>query len=197
MSVPTETVTSRWRSKLQVPAGGRAHWDTRAAYYRAVCELLAEGKPVTWQRVVAAVRPHGSRTTFYDVAGPKAKYPLLGALLEAGTPWSLNLVWAYRRDGAAATLVDEAKVWSFWPHRESWLAAARRGDGTDGLRDALADWSLSHPQVARANDAVPPICAVEDLVVSTWPRVSVRDGIEQLAAVIRQKEPAARVPAAR
>ncbi len=162
------TVTSQWRNGLVgATVHGKAHWRTKVSYYRAVAEVLGRttGGAPSWREVVARVLPHGSRTTFYDVAGPHAKYPLLSALAGSEDPEVMQVALCYRRDDAIEYLIDEAKVWSFWPYRESildhpWSVA----DPDAELTRAVTDWARDHPALARALDFAPPACAVEDLV---------------------------------
>jgi hypothetical protein len=61
------TVTARWRRRLVgVRPDERRHWRTRTAYYAAVSRLLTDGVPdPAWSDVIDAVRPKGSRSTFY------------------------------------------------------------------------------------------------------------------------------------
>ncbi|MCU7722672.1 hypothetical protein ODJ79_02995 [Actinoplanes sp. KI2] len=64
-----DTTAVRWRREL-IGSGaspGR-HWATKVSYYRAVESLLDRGAGLSWQDVVAEVRPRGSRTTFFAVA---------------------------------------------------------------------------------------------------------------------------------
>ena len=168
-----DTVTARWRRQLVgAKPHEKRHWRTKVAYYAAVCELLSAGieVPLTWRTIVDTVRPKGHRSTFYEIAGPNAKHPLLGALLEEQSSEAFQLVLCYRRGVAVHQLVDESKVWSYWPHREALLARYRlaptldpEASGTLVIAGA-AGWARRNPGVAAALDHAPPLCAVEDLV---------------------------------
>jgi hypothetical protein len=163
------TIAERWRSEVMGSrAEPRKHWRTKVAYYRAVCEALstAKGRPFTWRTVVAAVRPRGSGSTFYEVAGPKAKHPLIDAYHHTTDADALQIAFTYRRDCAIDRLIDEAKVWSFWEYREAYLRPALRTTEppADALVRALAAWASLNPTLAAALHFAPPVCAVEDYV---------------------------------
>lgn len=161
-----ETVAVRWRRDA---ARAQTHWATKVKYYRAVQGLLAGGVDaagLSWTDVVAAVQPRGSRTTFFSVAGPHAKRPLLGAYKAA---LARDLVGCLSTDGAAQMLVDETKVWSYWPHRVGWTDELFQVGGeavaAERLVRVLLDWAEREPRLASALGHAPPVCAVEDLVV--------------------------------
>ncbi len=183
-----DTAISRWRGNLiGVRACGRPHWRTKVSYYRAVASLL-DTRPqavITWRDVVARVQPRGSRTTFYDVAGPSAKYPLLGVLTRSTDPKLMQLAWVYRRPDAMAQLIDETKVWSYWLYREVLLERMRSGaDPELLLRRSLMDWAADHPALASASRHAPPACAVEDLVTVRGETIAPVRAYEALAATI-------------
>jgi hypothetical protein len=168
------TVTARWRSKLVGPkAAEKSHWRTKTAYYRAVNELhtTGTGHRLSWRSIVCAVQPRGSRSTFYDVTGPHAKHALIDAFLDTDGGDSTQLALCFRRHNAVDQLIDEAKVWSYWPYREGWLKQCRSASdlGEVALADALvsvvAEWARCNPQLAAALDYSPPPCAVEDLML--------------------------------
>ena len=160
---PETTVASRWQRRLLTTR----HWRTKAAYYRAVTDLLEArpDRPLTWRSVVAAVRPAGSRTTFYDVTGPKARHPLVREFVAAEHINALQIALRYKRSSAVEQLIDETKVWSYWPYRETWLCGdhADRA-GREPLVVVVSEWARSNPQLASALDFAPPASAVEDLL---------------------------------
>ena len=165
-----DTVTARWRRQLVgAKPHEKRHWRTKVAYYAAVCELLSAGTetPLTWRTIVDTVQPKGHRSTFYEIAGPNAKHPLIGALLEEQSSEAFQLVLCYRRRVAVHQLVDESKVWSYWPHRDLLQARFRVTpalDPADLVVATVAAWARNHQGVAAALDHAPPLCAVEDLV---------------------------------
>jgi hypothetical protein len=165
-----DTVTARWRRQLVgAKPHEKRHWRTKVAYYAAVCELLSADAetPLTWRTIVDTVQPKGHRSTFYEIAGPNAKHPLLGALLEEQSSEAFQLVLCYRRRVAVHQLVDESKVWSYWPHRDLLQARFRVApdvDPGDLLVDTVAAWARNNQGVAGALEHTPPLCAVEDLV---------------------------------
>lgn len=138
-------------------------------YYRAVRDLIAAGADaaeLSWTDVVAAVQPRGSRTTFFAVAGPHAKRPLLGAYKAA---LARDVVDCLTGDTAPQMLVHETKVWSYWPHRDEWTGELFQvgGEATaaECLVRVLLDLAEREPGLASALGHAPPLCAVEDLVV--------------------------------
>ncbi|GAA0253853.1 hypothetical protein [Cryptosporangium japonicum] len=164
------TVIGRWHHHLSnKPPTRRNHWRTRVRYYRAVEQLVTDDpdSELSWRTVVAATGPDGARSTFYEVAGPGARSSMMDALLRADSTDAMQLVLRYRRPGAAAQLLDEVKVWSFWPYRVAFLAALEAGGRApaDALTDAVLAWASDHPRLAAALDWTPPACAVEDLMV--------------------------------
>jgi hypothetical protein len=163
-----ETVAAGWRTRLAGKKGeDRAHWRTKTAYYRAAAELIAQDQPLTWRTIIAAVTPKGSRSTFYEVTGPRAKHSLVDDYLGAARTESLQVALCYRRRHAVEQLIDETKVWSYWPARQAWLDRCRQDPQlrtADGLFDVVGRWARSHPGLAAAQDYAPPACAVEDLV---------------------------------
>jgi hypothetical protein len=189
-----ETVAVRWRRDLAGPEPSvRKHWGTKTNYYRAVDTLLAGGRtdPLSWVEIVAEVQPHGSRTTFFDVAGPHAKRPLLREYEQAERGPVRDLAGCLRRESVPGMLVDETKVWSYWPHRVGWMHELFRAD--DVTRPAVAecllrvlfDWAVREPGLAAAVDGAPPICAVEDLVVIREGRLSAAEAYALLRDTIR------------
>jgi len=162
------TIAAQWRTRLVGKKGeDRAHWRTKTAYYRAVNDLIVARASLSWHSIVGAVFPKGSRSTFYDVTGPRSKHPLMRDYLAAARSESLQLALCYRRPKAVDQLVDETKVWSYWPTRQAWLEQTRPAPHlrtAEGMLHALARWAHSHPELAAALDHAPPACAVEDLI---------------------------------
>jgi hypothetical protein len=217
------TVTARWRERLiGIRADEKSHWRTKTAYYVAVSSLIAArwpaptetlhrglphpdgeartAKPITWQTIVAAVRPHGSRSTFYDVAGPHAKHPLITALRDAGTAESSQLAFCYQRGSAVEQLIDETKVWSYWPYRQGWLDQCRRTPelagvaAVEGLVAVVAEWARRNPGLAHALRAAPPLCAVEDLVLVSRGQLAVQRAVRSLSEAIPRAAAAPGIP---
>jgi hypothetical protein len=174
-----DSTAARWRAEL-----GGTHWTTKVSYYRAVEALLTGGvdaRDLTWSDIVAAVRPHGSRTTFFGVAGPHAKKPLSAAYRD-------GLAACLERAGVPEMLVDETKVWSYWPYREGWAEELfRAGEATavECLVRVVLDWAVHERPVAAALDHAPPICAVEDLVVLRGGATAAAEAATILRAGIR------------
>lgn len=160
------SAVSQWRSRLVGGGSQKAiHWQTKVSYYSAVVDLIQTrgSAEFSWRDVVKHVRPRGSRTTFYEVAGLHAKHSLFSLLAVNGDPQVMQLALCYRRGDAIGRLIDEAKVWSFWTYRESLRDRFGTGHDATALREVLHDWARDHPSLAAALDCAPPACAVEDL----------------------------------
>jgi hypothetical protein len=85
-------------------------------------------------------------------------------LIADGSISSFTIALHYRTTDPIVRLIDEAKVWSFWPYRQRFQQAAGDHDRITGpLRALLAEWARAHPGLAAANCGRPPACAVEDL----------------------------------
>jgi hypothetical protein len=149
------------------------HWRTKIAYYEAVDRLLAgnPADPLTWRTIVAAVRPRGCRSTFYEVTGPGAKYPLSALLGASESVETAQLALRYTRSSPVEQLIDETKVYRYWLYRSEWLRQYERQPDltTNALAASLVsvvgEWARHHRALAAALDHAPPVCAVEDLIV--------------------------------
>ncbi len=167
------TVTARWQRRLAgVRQEEKRHWRTKTAYYAAVDRLLGAGpRQLAWSHVTEAVEPRGSRSTFYEVTGAHAKHSLIADLLAHEGIDALQLALYYRRTNAVDQLIDETKVWTYWPYRE-YLAKRYRitpdldpWTSVELLTGAVGDWARRNRGLAGALGCAPPICAVEDLLV--------------------------------
>jgi hypothetical protein len=160
------TVIGRWHHQLSNNTSTRRnHWQTKVRYFAAV-ERLLTSRPdgqLTWRTIVSATAPDGARSTFYEVAGSSARHSMVDALIRDGRSDAIQLALRYRRSEAVAQLLDETKVWSFWPYRVSFLA--RPEPTPDALDEAVRSWARDVPELAAALDHTPPACAVEDLMV--------------------------------
>ncbi|MEV6841942.1 hypothetical protein [Actinoplanes sp. NPDC051411] len=167
------TVIGRWHRRLaDNKSPRRNHWQTKVVYYQAVAELLASrpGHPLTWKSVVAAARPRGCRSTFYEVAGAHARHRMVDDLIADSRPDTMQIALRYLRTDPVEQLIDETKVWSFWPYRQQLIARPLGGETTHecleaALIDALTAWARLNPALAAAVGHTPPACAVEDLTV--------------------------------
>lgn len=188
------TVVGEWHRRLStIRSAKRSHWRTKVIYFRAVARLLSmqpEAR-LSWRRIVEAAGPQGSRSTFYEVAGAHARHSLIDDLIRDGRLDSIQLALCYRRSDAVAQLVDETKVWSFWPYRERLLAAfAAEPMPAEAMEAALAhaltEWAGRHPGLAAALDHAPPACAVEDLMIIKGGRVAAFRATNELSDIIRR-----------
>jgi hypothetical protein len=189
-----DTVAVRWRRELAGPEPSvRKHWNTKVSYYRAVDSLLAGGRgdPLSWMDVVAEVQPHGSRTTFFGVAGPHAKRPLPRAYKSAPAAPVRDIAVLLDRSSVPQMLVDETKVWSYWPHRVGWMHELFRADEltrpavAECLVRVLLDWAVREQGLAAALEHAPPACAIEDLVVIREGQVTAAEAEQVLREAIR------------
>ncbi|MEU4692326.1 hypothetical protein [Actinoplanes sp. NPDC023714] len=170
----------------------RNHWQTKVMYYRAVIELVAArpGHPLTWKAVVGAVQPRGCRSTFYEVAGQRARHGMIGELLADGSLASVEIAMRYGRTGPVEQLIDETKVWSFWPYRQRFAESAPAlGPYSDPvpelLVEALVAWQRRNPALAAATAFRPPACAVEDLTVLHRGRLAATRAESRLTEILR------------
>jgi hypothetical protein len=186
------TVVGAWRDRLSAnQSAKRCHWRTKTVYFRAVTNLLtaAPDTPLTWKSIVDAAQPRGSRSTFYEVAGGHARHSLINALIRDGSMDSIQLALCYQRGDAVAQLIDETKVWSYWPYRERLLTELATGPTTvsgmeAALSRALLAWARRHPSVAEVLGYAPPACAVEDLVLILDGRVAAVRAMTSLADLL-------------
>jgi hypothetical protein len=185
------TTIAGWYLRLADHTGTqRNHWQTKIMYYQAVDELLAArpDRPLTWKTIVGAARPRGCRSTFYEMAGQRARHGMIGELIADGSVVSFEIALRYRRTSPVGQLIDETKVWAFWPYRQQF-AEHTAEPGTDAvpadLRDALLAWATRYPALAAANAYRPPACAVEDLTVLYQGRLAATRAESRLTEVLR------------
>jgi hypothetical protein len=188
-----DTVVARWHARLAGRAAlRRNHWKTKELYFRSVAQLIATcpDQPLTWRTVVAGATPHGRRSTFYEVAGPHARHRMIDDLIRDGRLDSMLLALQYRRSAVVDQLVDEAKVWSYWPYRQLFLAdlpASTTVEAmTSRLTQSLLAWACGHARMAAALDHSPPACAVEDMVVIADRRLTAVRAASSLRDLMRR-----------
>jgi len=184
------TVTARWRRRLVgVRPEEPRHWRTRTAYYAAVSRLLSDGKAQpAWSDVIDAVEPKGSRSTFYEVTGAHAKHSLIGELLAQEGIDLMQLALYYRRATAVDQLIDEAKVWTYWPYRESLSMRYQvepELDRQELLSAAVDAWARRYTGLATALGYAPPVCAVEDLLLLNPGQYSAVHAVGTLTRIIQ------------
>lgn len=188
-----DTVSARWRVRLAgVRPNERRHWRTKTAYYAAVCRLLDGGVVQPgWADVIDAVKPRGSRSTFYEVTGAHAKHPLIGELLAQDAVDLIQLALYYRRESAVDQLIDEAKVWTYWPFRDFLRSRYRiepdlePSSALELLLSAVESWARGNASLASALDWAPPVCAVEDLLILCPGQYSAVSALSTLTRVMR------------
>ena len=187
------TVIGRWHTRLaDNPSARRNHWQTKVVYFRAATELLSAhpGQPLTWKSVVGAARPRGCRSTFYEVAGAHARHRMVDDLIGDGRSDSIQIALRYLRADPVEQLIDETKVWSFWPHRQDLLsrmltAGMSQDQMEEALTGSLTAWARSNKSLATALGHSPPACAVEDLTVLRHGRLGAANAASRLSDVLR------------
>lgn len=173
------TVVARWVERLSSRTSSRRnHWQTKLVYYRAAVRLLETvpaPKP-TWRNILKAADGRGCRSTFYEVAGSRARHSMVDELISDGSTDSIQIALRYLRSDPVEQLIDETKVWSFWPYRQGLtrrLAAATGPEAAEQeLAAALLTWAGRNQALAAAVGHAPPACAVEDLSLIHGGRVS-------------------------
>ena len=193
----SETVIAGWYERLAGNTSPRRnHWHTKTVYYEAVAELLTArpGHPLTWKSIVGAARPQGRRSTFYEVAGTHARHRMVGDLITHGGVESIEIALRYLRQDPVEQLIDETKVWSYWPLRQQFLElAAERAATPDRIAEALnrtlVVWARRHPALAAATGHCPPACAVEDLCVIYRGQLAPTRAATRLTDVLRHNVP--------
>jgi hypothetical protein len=187
------TVIGQWHDRLaENTSAKRNHWQTKVTYFSAADELLTAhpGRPLTWKAVVAAARPRGCRSTFYEVAGSHARHRMIDDLIRDGGSDSVQLALRYLRADPVDQLVDETKVWSFWPYRQRLLARLANAPMPpaaieEALTQSLVAWAAAHRSLADALDHTPPACAVEDLMVIENGRLAAMRAASRLTDLLR------------
>ena len=186
------TVIGQWHRRLaDNKSPRRNHWQTKVVYYQAAAELLAArpGHPLTWKSVVAAARPRGCRSTFYEVAGAHARHRMVDDLIADGRADAMQIALRYLRTDPVEQLIDETKVWSFWTHRQQLLRSLTPGMPAGVLEceltGALTSWVARHRALAEAVGCTPPACVVEDLTVIHRGRLSGTQAANRLTDVVR------------
>jgi len=187
------TVIAEWHTRLADNKNPRRnHWQTKTVYFRSAAELLAAhpAQPLTWKSVVGAARPKGNRSTFYEVAGAHARHRMLDALIADGRPDSIQIALRYLRNDPVEQLVDETKVWSYWPYRQHLLSrvfttAMTLPQMEEALAQAVGAWAGRNEALAAAIGHTPPACAVEDLTVLCRGRLAAIRAAGRLSDVIR------------
>jgi hypothetical protein len=187
------TVIGKWHRRLaDNKSPRRNHWQTKVVYYQAAAELLAArpGHPLTWKSVVGAARPRGCRSTFYEVAGAHARHRMVDDLIADGGPDAMQIALRYLRTDPVEQLIDETKVWSFWPYRQQliarWLSGGTTREGLEAaLIDVLTAWARNNPALASAVGHTPPACAVEDLTVLHEGQLAAMRSAGRLTDVLR------------
>lgn len=188
------TVIGGWHTRLTHSGSvRRSHWQTKMVYFRSAAKLLADqpAQELTWKTIVAAARPRGCRSTFYEVAGGRARHRMIDDLIGDGGTDSIQLALRYLRTNPVEQLIDETKVWSFWPYRQHLLAGGLHAGLTpeqmeDKLAEALTSWARGNAGLATAINHSPPACAVEDLIVLRRGRLTAALAANQLSDVLRR-----------
>lgn len=179
------SVAARWRERIAGVDERQRSWKTRVGYYRAVSAALSESdSPEIDVRDIIHRHRDGKQSTLYSVAGK-------GELLAAyhAHSGSIRGVGDLIGSEPVVKLIAETKVWSFWPFRNAWVREVDvrfpSGDlepAQHALVRTLRQWHDTHPKLGASLDGLPPLCAVEDLIVLSRLRFSADQAVERLLA---------------
>jgi hypothetical protein len=173
-----------WRAKVAGPGERLRHWRTRTGYYQVITHLLeAQGSSSLGMAEVVG-RAGGGRSTVYAVAADGT----LAEAYRAGTRPAVRMLADLAGAGPIDRLVAETKVWSFWPLRQAWLReldelfpAAEFASTGRRLAASVARWRAAHPVLAAAQAGLPPLCALEDLIIVSRYTLSPSEAVRMLA----------------
>ena len=116
---------------------------------------------------------------------------MIDDLIGDGRPDSIQIALRYLRTDPVEQLIDETKVWSYWPHRQHLLsrlltAGMSPAQMEQELTRSLVVWAQRNTSLAAALGHSPPACAVEDLTVLCQNRLSAFRAASQLTDVLRE-----------
>jgi hypothetical protein len=182
------SVAARWRERTAGVEEDRGTWRTRIGYYRAVLQALSrDGEGRLAVHDIVEGHASGKPSTFYALAANGA---LVHAYRHHQDPGPRAVGELVGRE-PVAHVVAETKVWSFWQQRSSWLRdvdewypAAEFPATSRLLVGRLVEWRDAHPLLAAAQNGMPPLCAVEDLVVLSRNLLTARQAAQRLAQAL-------------
>ncbi|MBM2616003.1 hypothetical protein JIG36_10590 [Actinoplanes sp. LDG1-06] len=187
-----ETAVNRWVDRLSGNTSPRRnHWKTKEIYFRAAARLLEAGPraTLTWKSIVEAAGDKGCRSTFYEVAGARARHRMVDELISDGGSDAIQIALRYLRTDPVEQLIDETKVWSFWPWRQQLLRTLTTGMSAEVMESelvaAVASWARRYPALAAAVGFTPPACAAEDLTLIHQGRLSGTQAAARLTEVVQ------------
>jgi hypothetical protein len=163
------SVATRWRERTAGAEEDLRNWLTRIGYYEAVVAGLRRTTADAFDaRTILDEHQAGKPSTLYSIASRSALIPTYLRCPEAPARALGELIGF----GPVPHLVAETKVWSFWPFRTVWLREIDEwypgGDfepAANRLARRLAEWQAANPELAAAERGLPPICAVEDIMI--------------------------------
>jgi len=173
-----------WRAKVAGPDERLRHWRTRTGYYQVISHLLEAQGPSSLGMAEVIGRAGGGRSTLYAVAAAGTVAEAYRTATRPAVRMLADLAGAEPID----RLVGETKVWSFWPMRQAWLReldemlpAAEFAPSSRRLAATVARWRAAHPVLAAAQAGLPPLCALEDLMIVSRDTLSPSEGVRTLA----------------
>jgi hypothetical protein len=163
-------LNSTWTARWYQAASGTQRadaWAERLRYFRALSDLLTELVKGSNQQQIA---PRGLVTEVARRAHFSAHETLYKRFR---SEWEGPIERWARADDAVKprnALVAEAKIVSFWPHRDGVLRLADSPGVTltevaEAYLSALASWASDDSPLAACRPAGPPACVAEDMGV--------------------------------
>jgi hypothetical protein len=181
------SVASDWRANAAGLREETRSWPTRVGYYHAVVDALRHNGGTVDAGAIIHRHEHGRQSTFYALGNGKE------LLHSYRTHQSLAMreVGDLVMTGPVSQLIAETKVWSFWPSRQAWVQEldernpmGKWGMSGQSLVRRLVQWQAENPELAAAQESLPPLCAVEDLMILSRNTVNASQaGIMLLRAV--------------
>jgi hypothetical protein len=161
------SVSSRWMESMCLAVESR-ELERRLAYYRAVLQALEHSADGIIQvKDILNYCSAGGKSTFYDKARRKSLRTAYAKDLDVSTTRIGQLV----RAELPEQMITEAKVWTFRGYRAKFIEVIDDHHPTgplsvtgDELIRALHSWGERYPKLAASQHALPPLCAVEDLM---------------------------------
>lgn len=193
------TVTVRWYAATlgddHPDEGTHSVGATRIRYYEAIQKCLETivTEPGGSDRISNA----GLREAVVAEVGRRSSSTLY-LLFRSEAPQSMlghhdsDLLASQGCQDVVDNLISEAKVWTYWPHREGWLQSLMNGDAqgrmfvAETLVRVLADWAMTNRLLAEELNYAPPTAAIEDLRIVCGRTAGTEAVTELLARVLAQ-----------
>ncbi|MEU0792276.1 hypothetical protein ABZ342_19590 [Amycolatopsis sp. NPDC005961] len=180
-----QSIAARWRTRTAGDGGRARNWQTRLGYYEALdAALERNGSPDIDVNDIVRAHRNGKLSTAYAIVtnGGLARFYRTEQI-----PPDRRRIADFVPESPIHQLLAETKVWSFWPGREAWLRELDERFPTAPFRTAaqrlaqvIAGWREQHPLLAATQGGLPPLCAIEDLVILGRGALSAARAVELL-----------------